>query len=799
MINFRSWAWGTSAGLLGLYLLVSCSTRDAKVIPAQVEKRCVIIKEGSEARPDSWTAWLDKYLPEATRFDASQLDAAIQLCLQNDLALVLTDDFIQPEGYDALRDYLARGARLVFLGDKNPPGDIGRATLQASAGFTESTYSITTATFRIRGLEESVKFYDELQVTTPSPPARGQGGVRAHDARWIPVAEALGPDGGTLGWAASCMIFPQAANNGYSVYGWLGLNPLRGEFSELAPMVAALLTEATRDVYFLGYGLDRHAAHSQQPLKINARIHDRRLVDKSPLRVAARWINSGGMELRRHVTPPLEAPFLPLELSIGLAPDPGKQNTGMYRIEMMLRDRNDQTTFDTAAQDLKIFSPEYRTDKERVSVRNGQLMHGPQPVFMLGVNYWPRLAAPHAGSSANGHWLAPEWFMPDILQSDLDLLAAANINAVAIEYTDISQAPQLAFVLDELRRRSMWASVYMPSLHPLDLRMEEALAMLQAVNMNDWPEVFALEMARGINIPSRADMRRFDNSWADWLVEHFGSVNEAEQKTGVTVWRERNRVVGPPEIQLRRGPQNDRAIALYCAFLQDFASRRMGYIRTTLRAKGYETLLTARSAYGAPDDPVDALDISTGALHQDFLSPDAWTIHPLEHTHDDGPAMAAYVRGIGGGKPVLWSAYGHDVGRNPSAESLERQVEVYNHLLNQFINEGSFGAFAWWYPAGSPRVSNRDWGIMTPQGRWRPVEEAIRSARSKLRQTRLQPRVRAGRCPPTRPPVNGANQSPRARVFFPRKLRASASPSGFHRERVSIRQKFLASRNNPGR
>lgn len=725
--------------LAAFVLFYGCGKKDRAVISAELEKQCVIVHAENPKDRSTWSAWLERYMAATPRYTIAQLDAAIDHCLEHDLALILADQLSEPSQQTALSDYLERGSRLVLLGHDHAGAESDRAALRTIAGLIDPPYKITNDHVRINHDGSTISL-PGLGVTSPSPPAPGYGGTRGRDIRWIPVAEVLGPNGAVAGWAASCTIKSQPAYQGFSIFGWIGIAPARHDMKELGPIVSALLTEATRHVYLYNYGLDRHAADSQSSLQINAEILDRRLHDKSPLRVVARWLNDGGMEIRRHASQPMSPPFVPMSLSIGLAPEPGGQAAGNYAIEIMIRDRSDQITLDRAQQTLKIFPRDYPVPVERITVNGTQLMHGPKPMFMLGVNYWPRLGAPHAGSSANGHWLAPEWFAPDVVRSDLDLLAAANMNAIAIEYTSIAQAPQLAFVLDELRQRGMWASVYVPALHPLDLHMEEALAMLQALRLERWPEVFAIEMARGLSIPSRTDMRRFDDSWADWLESHFSSVSEAEQKTGVSLWMERGRAVGPPDEQLARGPQHDRAIALYFTFLQDFASRRMGYVRHVLRAKGYDTLLTTRSAYGMPGPAsADALDISTGVLHVDFLSPEAWTIHPLEQTHNDGPSMAAYVRGVGGGKPVVWSAFGQDVGRDAAADSLSRQADVYRHMLDLFINEGSAGALAWWFPAGAPLVDGRDWGIMLPNGQWRPVEESIRAARTRLRQVRLIP------------------------------------------------------------
>lgn len=710
-------------------IAAGCGKKPGDVIPPALAQRCVVIRDASTA----WAAWLDRVMPGAARYPLRALDEAMEACLASDAALVMEGGDYDDATLARLESYMARGARLIIAGPAHPLA--GRpASIREAGGLGGLSYNITSSTFRVYGETETSE-WPSVAVTSPSPPPRGYGGVHAHGPRWIPVVEVLDGSGAVMGWAASVTLTPQDGE-GFSVAGWAGFD-VPTDSGKMLPLLVRLIQETTRDVYLYQYGLDRHALDAREPARVTARLLDRRKI-RTPLRLVARWVNSSGTEIRRHVSPPLASADGPVDVSVGLAPEEAGHRVAMYRLELLARDRNDQMTYDMASHPVKVFPLERRGSTEPVTVDGGQLVQGRKPVFLLGVNYWPRVAAPRAGSSANGHWLNPEWFNPDVVTSDLDLMTSAGINAIAIEYTDARQAPQLRYLLDELRARSMWASVYLPALHPLDLRLEAALAMLQAVDLAQWPEVVALELARGIHVPPRVELRRLDDAWADWLAEHFVSAAGAEHMLGVTLWRERNRLAGPPDAQLHAGPHQDRAVALYYSFLRDYASRRVGHARRALRAAGYATLITARTAYEWPEarpaHVLDTLDAGAGAVHLDFLSPDAWSIHPLLSMHDDSAAMAAYLRGLGGSKPVVWAAFGQD-----AYDGGARQKEVFQHFMETFLREGASGAFVWRYATGRQEAGAGDWGLMLPQGRWRPVEEAMRVMRLQLRRPRPKP------------------------------------------------------------
>lgn len=712
----------------------ACGRGNREHVPEDLARRCVLLEHnGGDPDAQRWQAWSRLQLPDARRLPISRLEEAASECLASDLLLVLPGTAVPEEARTLLEDFLSRGARMLVLG-RHPP--------LATANFGDRSFSVTSTALRVRGEKKS--FASKSQsVWSPFPAPAGAGGEHAGPGRWIPVIEALGSHGGAIAWPGSVQLTPQPGT-GYSITGWLALDPEDEEDRSLVPAVAAMIRETTRHIYLHRYGLPQHAVRSGVPLHVSARLIDRRLRDLSPLRLSAEWITRSGQELRRHVSPPLDEAGLAVNLQVGIAPEPSSGKPEIFRVRLRVRDRADQVTHDEVIQTIKVFPREHRgPDVEPVSVSSDRLMQGRRPLFMLGVNYWPRISGPPLAQSPSGHWLDPQFFDPDIVTSDLDILVAAGINAIAIEYTDILQAPQLEFVLEELRRRSMWASLYVPALYPLDPRLEEALRMLDAIHLSNWPEVFALELARGLAVRPRDERRHLDPAWLDWLEEHFNSPSEAEQKLGLSLWRERGRYAGPPDAQLRQGPHRDRALALYYTFLRDYASRRMGHIRRTLRSSGYNVLLTARSAYGwpgqQPDNILDVLDISTGNLHQDFLSPDAWLIHPLRIMHPDGKTMSAYLRGAGPDKPVLWSAFGQRTGLNEDPSALQRQKEVYRHFLNLFLSEGAAGAFAWWYPPVKVASANMDdWGLVMPSGSWRPVEEVFRATRLKLRQTRLR-------------------------------------------------------------
>ncbi len=730
--------------LLGVLCPVSMSCRRSAdpQVSATLVDQCVVLGTTDEERDGSgWTRWLNRHLPGAPRFTVERVNEATASALAEDRVLLVTGGMAASEAMtQALGDFLFQGGRLLVLGIRHPLENAASGDVRAAAGFSAPAFSATGQAFRVRGHDGPVTWPGRT-VRSMVPGPMGSGGERAGDTRWIPLVEVLRDDGYASAWPGAVWLSPQALGR-HAVAGWVGFDLARDEGRALIAPVSAILGSMTQPVYIQRYGLPYHAMDGKSPHHVHLRLVDRRMQDLVPLRLAVEWINERGQEVRRHISAPIDALTGQVSLNIGLAPTPSS-GSEYYTLRFVVRDRNDQRTFDTAEQLVKVFANEAgEAPIEPVTVHIGQLAQGRRPVFLMGANYWPRLSVNLMDQ--NRHWLHPANFHPATVQQDLDQLASVGFNAIAFEYTDPDQAPQVRFVLDELRRRSMMASIYLPALNPLDLRFDDARVMLDAVRLKHWPEVAVLEIARGFAIPPRAERRRLDEAWRHWIEEHFNSVDEAELKLALTLWRERGRLAGPPDHELRRGPTRDRAVALYLCFLRDYVSRRIGLIRRWREESGYQVLLTARSAYGwpgdAPPDVLDVLDLSTGAIHLDLLFPDAWSVHPLRAMPSDGDLLAAYARGVAAGKPIVWSAYGQSVGVAADPSALQRQQEVFAQSLNQFIKHEASGAFAWWYPPGSGGPVREDWGLVEPSGRWRPVERALRAARLQIRQLRMQPR-----------------------------------------------------------
>jgi len=159
-------------------------------------------------------------------------------------------------------------------------------------------------------------------------------------------------------------------------------------------------------------------------------------------------------------------------------------------------------------------------------------------------------------------------------------------------------------------------------------------------------------------------------------------------------------------------------------------SRRYGEVERLVRRLGCRQLLSARSGYGGNGnhwaDPMLPIDLATGAVHFDSISPEGYALTGDLDQFREGGFLTAYARGVTGGKPVAWLEFGVSVGENPLPPDLDNQARLYRNMLELARRSHAAGCFAWWYPGGWRVDERSDFGIVNPDATLRPAAEAIR-------------------------------------------------------------------------
>jgi hypothetical protein len=94
-----------------------------------------------------------------------------------------------------------------------------------------------------------------------------------------------------------------------------------------------------------------------------------------------------------------------------------------------------------------------------------------------------------------------------------------------------------------------------------------------------------------------------------------------------------------------------------------------------------------------------------------------------------GRFTADYARAMAPGRPVMWAEFGWapygPEAWDISPEWQQNVAAYYNRFYRMAYQSGANGTVCWWYPGGFRYGENSDYGIINPDGTWRPVSKVI--------------------------------------------------------------------------
>ena len=593
--------------------------------------------------------------------------------------------------------------------------------------------------WEVRSLvSEGQYFTGAVAMQSPLPRPMGMGGESAASHRWIPLFHAFDKKGNGQGWPAGLCVASQPRGPGQK-WGWIGLDPSEATADAVREMLAECVTRLYEGIFLFNAGCDRFAYEGGDMVHVTARWtgSNTGLI----LRTTAELLSTGEEEEPEVVRRASSAPSS-TEMSAAIdlgAVDRLEDVAGDYTLRITLEDAFQHgRVYDQVEQPLKFLPGAFTaTPGEWITTSGSQFTRGKRPVFMLGINYWPFSANGRSPGEINAHWLDVSVFDPSLVRTDLKRLEEAGVNAVAVQFHDEKEAPQLKFFVDEARKHRVNVLVYLDYLNPFSLDTDKAQKLVQAGGLAGQPQVFGIDLAWEPNLGHYPDRCRLDTEWERWLIEQYESVDHAEKVIGRPVWRRDGGVTGPSDQELATDGDHRTLVAVYRRFVDDYVSRRYGCAKRLLRGLGCRQLLTARAGYGGSGsvwaNPCLPVDLASGVMHLDFISPEGWGLNGEVDRFYEAGFITAYARGMSDGKPVVWLEFGGSIGMEPQAVDYENQARLYDNFFELFLKSDVAGCFAWWYPGGFRVEEGSDMGVVNPDGTWRPAGERIQACANRFR------------------------------------------------------------------
>jgi hypothetical protein len=706
-------------GLLCAGLVAGCS-RDVTVPFYPVYDNSLLILRPAAETPAA-RATLDALadlFPQAQAVDFGDWSTALERAAHR-VVLVADAGQLTEAQARSLTEALAADARLLFLGSAPFAGEEGGAAedaVQPLLARLDATYAVRPAA--VAGLQSKARFY----LSQPRASAWQAGlevAAAARAARWVPLFVALDAQEQVQGDVAGLMVM--AADDAPAAgryWGWVGLDVDRSTRSAWRTMVNECVFLLQQGRFLVEATTPQRVVEPGQQIEVTSLVRspNRAMLE---VRVLAELVDAEGVVVRQVRSPRFRvggdtpAPAS-VTLSLGGAPAAASGAGGRFVVRCVLEEAGGRgLLFDRVAVPVRVLAARAEPDATQwLTVTGGRVVQGRIPVFLLGAAY-----RPSAVLARGDAWLTARHFPAERLGRDLARLRQAGANTVVLSYTDVRQAAQVRWVLEEARGLGLYVVLRWPTALA---RVDEpgwVEAMAAGVGLAQQPGVVAIDLA-----PARRAEAWVSAAWADWAEEQ-----------GVS---------GFDPLTLQDAPADDAGWALWRRFAADVQGRRLGRVAARLRAAGCRALLMATvepaaTAAQAPQEGGWALpfDFGTGAVHLDVAS----VRLPLAGDEAGLGAgarargWAAYARGWLRGRPVIWwaSEQAEPAGRLALRDGMggvDAQAEAVQAFYDQALAGQAAGALVAAQPAW--------WGA---DGTERPVVEVVRAMAQRLRAYRASP------------------------------------------------------------
>lgn len=373
-----------------------------------------------------------------------------------------------------------------------------------------------------------------------------------------------------------------------------------------------------------------------------------------------------------------------------------------------------------------------------IQVQDGHFYQGDRPFYAHGINFWPLWIAGQERNEYWQHWLNPAQYDPEEVERALRIARTVGFNVLSVQYTHLSQAPQVVDFLARAQKYGMYINLFITAAHPFGFDREMLKQLIEAARLPQWDNLFAYDIAWEPRWGTHAERKRHDPAWREWILEQYGSIANAERDWGYPLPRENGEVTNPPDEQILNDGEWRRMVAAYRRFLDDHVNRAYWRVVRFIRDMDGRHLIGVRTGYGGNGNPwADnqmPYDLLAGAPFLDFVSPEGYSLSESWQNFRSGGFITAYARWAGNGKPVFWAEFGASIYPQTTSERIAYQRNVYEWMYRMIEESRADGSAGWWFPGGLRVDENSDYGIIHPDGTLRPSAKVAQEWAKRLAQ-----------------------------------------------------------------
>jgi len=569
-------------------------------------------------------------------------------------------------------------------------------------------------------------------IRSPHPRPKGGGFEKGRDWRWIPLVEVRSADGDWRGTPVTLTVHTSGPYKG-GIWASFGIGDADWYKSPGALHMVRQIAEKMRNgVFIVDGGTNFYTYFEDQEFKTGARVVNLSRDRHQDVRVRVRVM--GEMERGMHGTDQLWLPDVKPgeEKTVSGTWKPNKWPENGFMATAELEEYGE--VIDRVTHEVHVWKP--KKVREFVTIKDGEFMLGGRRWRAHGVNYMPSSGIGTEDGQYFEHYLSTRSYDPEVFQRDIEHIKDLGLNSVSIFiYSGHEKAQNLNDLLRRLEALGLKADLSLRPGTPMDFLWPQIGDIIRNARLRDNDTVFAYDLAWEPSFGHQRDRVIWDGEWEKWIVERYGSIENAERDWGFPVPRDENgKITNPLPHQIDQQGEWNRMSAAYRRFLDTLLYKKYEAARRLVRSVDPNHLVSFRMTETANPtyrwEGRMTYDFPYLAAGVDFLAPEAYGRIGGWEAVKPGWFEFEWGRLCAPQEPLIWAEMGcstWEMSRMQNSPSrLDFQAMFYGEFYRMMISSGAGGIYFWWYPGGFRVGENSDYGIINPDGTDRPVTRVIR-------------------------------------------------------------------------
>ncbi|MCA1902569.1 MAG: hypothetical protein LDL53_10200 [Candidatus Hydrogenedens sp.] len=389
-----------------------------------------------------------------------------------------------------------------------------------------------------------------------------------------------------------------------------------------------------------------------------------------------------------------------------------------------------------------------RTKKEFVEVKHGDFIYRGKRWCPHGVNYMPSSGIGVEWWRYFEYWMGAEAYDPWIIQRDLQRIADMGMNSISVfQYYDVMNDQNLLDLLYRADRLGLKVNLSLRPGTPFDFEWDKIKEMIEYYRLPEHDEVFAYDLAWEPMFPGHEGRKRWDKEWVAWVIERYGSIENAEKDWKYPIPRDENgNVTNPKDEMMTKEGEWRIMVCAYRRFLDTLLYEYYNRARTLVRSVDTNHAVSFRMTEGSnpTNNWANPLPYDWYYLSQavDILEPEAYGRIGNWEMVKPGWFQVKYGTYCNPDIPLFWAEIGYSVYRKNEEQTqraLQFQADYFTDFYNMLYKSGSDGVYFWWYPGGYRVNEKSDYGIINPDGTYRPATLVIKEHANIFRKQKFTP------------------------------------------------------------